>query len=116
MGTWGNKPTENGAASDWLESLISNGIETKVREQLHADIHEEPEQIRAAAHLVRVLVSADIWPSELRKEFASLARDHVEQMLSTKLYANFVAIAEIRQESATCPQSDLAELSGSFRI
>lgn len=98
MGAWGHTPTENDAACNWIESLFAKGLEEQVRNQLNADVREEPEEIRAAAHFVKVLIHADIWPSETRKEFKDLAEFQLQRMLDEQAVTNVLAVSAIRSE------------------
>ncbi len=99
MGNWGFLPLENDAALDWNADLFqANQLEGRVKASLELDIQEQPEAVRAAAHLVGVLVSNGIWPDDSKAKFIDLAADRLSQMLAEEVFTNVGFVAAIRSE------------------
>jgi len=99
MGMWGEAPMDNDAACDWSEQLFeSTTLEDRVRTTLNGDIHDEPEQIRAAAHHIKTLIATDICPSASRRELTRVASRQLQRILDEKIYTNSLLVAEIRRE------------------
>ncbi|MEZ0229424.1 MAG: DUF4259 domain-containing protein, partial [Planctomycetota bacterium] len=65
MGTWGYKCWENDAAADWFLELFE-GLELAERISATFD-RDNPDEIRAACHVLTQLGRIYVWPGEGKK-------------------------------------------------
>lgn len=76
MGTWGTKAWENDSAADWFGDLMDKTqLAEQVRTALAMNPEEDPEIVRAAAHVVEQLGHAYIWPIQSLDQDVRLAID-----------------------------------------
>jgi hypothetical protein len=63
MGAWGTSAWDNDSAADWFGDLFdATGLATHVEEALSRDPVDDPDVIRAAAHVLIQLGRVYIWP------------------------------------------------------
>ncbi|MCA9217969.1 MAG: hypothetical protein KDB27_33090 [Planctomycetales bacterium] len=99
MGTWGITAIENDAAWNWLDELFDViQFAHRVELMLRRDVHECPDEVRAAACVASTLMAANLWPSETKERTKDLATHQLRRMLDEKVFANAVIVAEIRKE------------------
>ena len=64
MSAWGFEPWANDSAADWFGDVFEQtGLAKRVEQGLRLDVDERHEEIRAAAHLVRLLAATLMRPA-----------------------------------------------------
>lgn len=98
MGAWDFHALGNDAGLDELGLLFEkSNLMQHIRVSLEQDLHECPDEIRAAAFLVNVLAKEGLWPHDSLREVTSLAISQLTQMLEEKVYRNANFVAELHR-------------------
>ena len=102
MGCWGEKAWENDGAADWFGDLFEEtGLAKQVEDTLRLDVSEYHEEVRAAAHLVRLLARTYVWPVDDIDDHRKLAADRLQAILDGDFLEDAPEICDrVRQEIA----------------
>lgn len=99
MGTWGPGPWDNDTAADWLGEFIERtGLVKELDQILKLDLQDNPELIRAATALLRVLGKPFIWPNEHCDRQRRLAASKLRLMLEQGIIEDEAAREVVREE------------------